>query len=189
MYALGFIAAAVAAGLAVILPVWAAILIVGVLLSVAAAVLAMAGRRAHPNGAGGGGADPRDLEGGRPMGEAADRKVTEIEETRRRLEADLRELEARIPAPLRSVKSVAGLLGGSALGALVLRQGPVQALERAPLPGGRGPRRPRRRVSGSDALNDLGHSSTNTRTAIPGVGSPREVGGWWSWGACTPRSL
>ena len=54
------------------------------------------------------------------MGEAADRKVTEIEDTRRRLEADLRELEARIPAPLRSVKSVAGLLGGSALGALVL---------------------------------------------------------------------
>lgn len=54
------------------------------------------------------------------MGEAADRKVTEIEDTRRRLEVDLRELEARIPAPLRSVKSVAGLLGGSALGALVL---------------------------------------------------------------------
>ena len=54
------------------------------------------------------------------MGEAADQKVTEIAETRRRLEADLRELESRIPAPLRSVKSVAGLLGGSALGALVL---------------------------------------------------------------------
>ena len=54
------------------------------------------------------------------MGEAADQKVTEIEDTRRRLEADLRELEARIPAPLRSVKSVAALLGGSALGALVL---------------------------------------------------------------------
>lgn len=46
MYALGFIAAAVAAGLAVILPVWAAILIVAVLLSLAAGVLAMAGRRA-----------------------------------------------------------------------------------------------------------------------------------------------
>jgi hypothetical protein len=46
MYALGFLAAAVAAGLAVILPVWAAILIVAVLLGVAAGVLAMAGRRA-----------------------------------------------------------------------------------------------------------------------------------------------
>jgi uncharacterized membrane protein YqjE len=46
MYALGFLAAAIAAGLAVILPVWAAILIVAVLLLVAAAVLAMAGRRA-----------------------------------------------------------------------------------------------------------------------------------------------
>lgn len=56
------------------------------------------------------------------MGEATDRKVTEIEDARRRLEADLREIEARIPAPLRSVKSVAMLLGGSALGALVFRR-------------------------------------------------------------------
>ena len=31
------------------------------------------------------------------MGEATDRKVTEIEETRRQLEADLRELEERHP--------------------------------------------------------------------------------------------
>jgi hypothetical protein len=57
------------------------------------------------------------------MGEAADRKVTEIAEARQRLEADLRELEARIPAPLRSVKSIAGMaVGGSALAALVLRR-------------------------------------------------------------------
>ena len=57
------------------------------------------------------------------MGEAADRKVTEIEETRRQLEADLRELEARIPAPLRSMKSLAGIVVGStALTALLLRR-------------------------------------------------------------------
>jgi hypothetical protein len=57
------------------------------------------------------------------MGEATDRKVTEIEETRRRLEDDLRELESRIPAPLRSVKSLAGVIvGGTALTALVLRR-------------------------------------------------------------------
>lgn len=60
------------------------------------------------------------------MGKAADRKVTEIEETRRRLEADLRDLEERIPAPLRSAKSLAGLaLGGTAaatLAALLLRK-------------------------------------------------------------------
>jgi hypothetical protein len=56
------------------------------------------------------------------MGEAADRKVTEIDETRRRLEADLRELEARVPAPLRSAKSLAGVvIGSSALTALALR--------------------------------------------------------------------
>ena len=57
------------------------------------------------------------------MGEAADRKVTEIVETRRGLEADLRELEARLPAPLRSVKSMAGVIvGGTALAAIIFRR-------------------------------------------------------------------
>lgn len=57
------------------------------------------------------------------MGKAADDKVTEIEETRRRLEADLRELETRLPAPIRSTKSVMGLmLGGTALSALLLQR-------------------------------------------------------------------
>lgn len=57
------------------------------------------------------------------MGEAADRKVTEIAETRQRIEADLRELETRIPAPLRSGKSVMGVLVGvSALAALLRRR-------------------------------------------------------------------
>jgi hypothetical protein len=57
------------------------------------------------------------------VGEAADRKVKEIDETRRQLSADLRDLEARIPAPLRSTKSLVGLvLGSSALTALVVRK-------------------------------------------------------------------
>jgi len=56
------------------------------------------------------------------MGEAAARKVSEIQETRRRLEADLRELEARMPAPLRSMKAVAGTLVGMAGGALLVRR-------------------------------------------------------------------
>ena len=57
------------------------------------------------------------------MGEATERKVTEIEETRRQLEADLRELEARIPAPFRSLKSLAGIvLGSTVLTALLLRR-------------------------------------------------------------------
>ncbi len=56
------------------------------------------------------------------MGEAADRKVTEIDETRRRLDADLRELEERVPAPVRSVKAVAGAVAGStALSAIAMR--------------------------------------------------------------------
>jgi len=57
------------------------------------------------------------------MGEAADQKVTEIAESRQRLESDLRELEARLPAPLRSSKAMAGiLLSSGAFAALVLRK-------------------------------------------------------------------
>lgn len=57
------------------------------------------------------------------MGEATDRKMTEIEETRRQLEADLRELEARVPASLRSLKSLTGIVVGStALTALLVRR-------------------------------------------------------------------
>jgi hypothetical protein len=55
------------------------------------------------------------------MGEAAARKVTEIEETRVRLEQDLHELEERLPAPLRSVKSLVGMVLGAAVTGLVLR--------------------------------------------------------------------
>ena len=57
------------------------------------------------------------------MGEASDRKVTEIDETRRRLEGDLRELEARMPGPLRGMKSLVGVIvGGTALTGLALRR-------------------------------------------------------------------
>ena len=56
------------------------------------------------------------------MGEATARKVTEIEETRQRLEADIKELEDRIPAPLRSIKKVVGTLVGTAGGAFVLKK-------------------------------------------------------------------
>lgn len=56
------------------------------------------------------------------MGQATDRKLSEIAETRRRIETDLQELEARVPAPLRSMKSLAGVvLGSTFLTALVLR--------------------------------------------------------------------
>lgn len=56
------------------------------------------------------------------MGEAAARKVTEIEETRRRLERDVQDLESRMPAALRSVKAIAGTLVGTVGGAIVLRK-------------------------------------------------------------------
>lgn len=56
------------------------------------------------------------------MGQAAARKVTEIDEARQRLELDLQELEERLPAPLRSVKSLVGVLLGTAVMALVLRR-------------------------------------------------------------------
>ena len=56
------------------------------------------------------------------MGEATDRKLREIEATRARLDADLRELEERLPPPLRSMKSMAGAVAGSSvLSALAVR--------------------------------------------------------------------
>ena len=54
------------------------------------------------------------------MGQEAARKVTEIDETRQRLELDLQELEDRLPATLRSVKSLVGLLLGTAVMALLV---------------------------------------------------------------------
>jgi hypothetical protein len=67
------------------------------------------------------------------MGEAADRKVTEIVETRRGLEADLRELEARLPAPLRSIKSLAGVIvGGTALAAVVYQRSRSKRSDKPP---------------------------------------------------------
>ena len=56
------------------------------------------------------------------MGQAAARKVTEIAEARQRLEMDLQELEDRLPAPLRSLKSLFGVLLGTAIMAFVLRR-------------------------------------------------------------------
>jgi hypothetical protein len=57
------------------------------------------------------------------MGETTDRKVAEIEQTRGRLESDLRELEKRLPSPLRSVKSLMGIaVGGTALSLFLLER-------------------------------------------------------------------
>lgn len=56
------------------------------------------------------------------MGEAADRKVTEIDQTRQRLERDLLELEDRMPAPLRSAKSLLGIVVGGAASAFLAKR-------------------------------------------------------------------
>ena len=56
------------------------------------------------------------------MGEAAAQKVTEIERTRERLEGDLKELEDRIPAPLRSMKSIVGGLVTTTGGLIVVKR-------------------------------------------------------------------
>jgi asparagine synthetase B (glutamine-hydrolysing) len=55
------------------------------------------------------------------MGQATDQKVGEIERTRAQLEADLRELEERMPPILRSGKRVVGLVvsGGVASAAVL----------------------------------------------------------------------
>ncbi|HEU4354487.1 MAG TPA: hypothetical protein VFT27_02750 [Actinomycetota bacterium] len=56
------------------------------------------------------------------MGEAAARKVTEIDEVRQRLDMDLRELEERLPAPVRSAKAVLGVVLGTAVLGLLARR-------------------------------------------------------------------
>ena len=53
------------------------------------------------------------------MGESAAQTVREIEESRGRLERDLRELEGRLPAPARWAKRVAGVaVGGGVAGSM-----------------------------------------------------------------------
>lgn len=67
------------------------------------------------------------------MGQAAARKVTEIDEARQRLELDIQELEDRLPAPLRSVKSLVGvLLGTGVMAFLVLRRFRSRRSDRSP---------------------------------------------------------
>ena len=56
------------------------------------------------------------------MGEAAAQKVTEIEQTRNRLEGDLKELEDRIPAPLRSIKGIVGGVLTTTGGLIVMKK-------------------------------------------------------------------
>ena len=47
------------------------------------------------------------------MGEAADRVVSDIAQTRERIERDLAELEARLPSRIRSTKIALGAVVGS----------------------------------------------------------------------------
>jgi hypothetical protein len=49
------------------------------------------------------------------VGRAVEQKVKQIEETRARLDADLRELEQRMPAPIRTARNIAGAAAGSTL--------------------------------------------------------------------------
>jgi hypothetical protein len=56
----------------------------------------------------------------------------EIDEVRQRLELDLRELEERLPAPLRSAKSVAGMLLGTAVAALFVKRIVSKRADRKP---------------------------------------------------------
>jgi hypothetical protein len=58
--------------------------------------------------------------------------MSDIEEARRRLEADIHELEERLPAPVRSVKSVMGVLLGTAVLGVLLRSRRSRRSDRVP---------------------------------------------------------
>ncbi len=66
------------------------------------------------------------------MGQAAARKVTEIDEVRRQLELDLRELEERLPGPVRSAKTLIGSLIAAGIVALLVRRLVSKRSGRAP---------------------------------------------------------
>ena len=69
------------------------------------------------------------------MGEAADRVVSEIEQTRAQIERDLAELETRLPGRIRSTRTAVGAVVGAStvagIGSWLLRQ-------RRDEPGGQG---------------------------------------------------
>ena len=60
------------------------------------------------------------------MGEAADRVMKEIEETRAQIERDLAELESRLPGRVRSTRTAMGAVVGAStaagIGSWLLRQ-------------------------------------------------------------------
>lgn len=60
------------------------------------------------------------------MGEAADRVVSEIEQTRAQIERDLAELEGRLPGRIRSTRTAVGAVVGAStvagIGSWLLRQ-------------------------------------------------------------------
>ena len=58
--------------------------------------------------------------------------MTEIGEARQQLELDLRELEDRRPGPLRSVKSLVGVVLGTALMAFLVRRARKRRSDRTP---------------------------------------------------------
>ena len=58
--------------------------------------------------------------------------MTEIGEARQQLELDLRELEDRLPGPLRSVKSLVGVVLGTALMAFLVRRARTKRSDRTP---------------------------------------------------------
>jgi len=66
------------------------------------------------------------------MGQAAASKVTEIDEARKRLELDIQELEERLPAAARSVKSLVGVLLGTAITAFLVRRIRSRRSDRSP---------------------------------------------------------
>src|SRR5439155_21092224 len=72
----------------------------------------LAGDPAYQGAAAQAGGDGADREGGRGMGKSAAETVREIEETRERLDADITELQERLPAPAVWGKRLLGVVFG-----------------------------------------------------------------------------
>ena len=116
LFVVGFLGMAGAEALDLVLPRWAAMLIVAAVFGVLAAVAIVLGARMAPLRRIQARTHPRVSEGGRPVGETAAETMKEIEATRNRLDGELRQLEDRLPAAAKVAKRAAGAAAG--LGAL-----------------------------------------------------------------------
>ncbi len=112
LFVIGFLGMAGAEALDLVLPRWAAMLIVAGVFGLLAAVAIVAARGWLRSSATKPELTQESLKEDVQMGETAAETMKEIEATRNRLDGELRQLEGRLPAAAKVAKRAAGALAG-----------------------------------------------------------------------------